>query len=242
MNPGAFYSKRIQVQIYECDLALRLRLSYLMRHIQQVSEDQLEAMGAGYQKVLKQHSMVFLLTRIALQIQRMPQAGEQLTLSTRPLESIKAQLFRETVVRDEQGSRLLTAWSAWLLFDPAARRVLRPNRVPYTLNCGPAPDLSVFELPALEGSPAGERVVRFSDVDVNRHLTNSVYGDIAYDCLPWQVAAEGKLATVCFHFQSEAKPGENLALFAAQQNDFDYTVYGTLEQRPCFAARLTFQK
>lgn len=240
MGSGASYSKQIKVQLSECDVRQRLRLSCLMRQMQQLGEDQLEQLGIGYRKTLEEHSMVFLLARIALQIERMPIGGEIITLTTRPLEAVKAQFFRETVVRDEAGNLLLTAWSAWLLFDPATRRVLRPSRFPYALDCGPAPNQTLFELNPPEGSPAGERVVRFSDVDVNRHLTNSVYSDIAYDCLPWQVAEERELAGVCIHFQSEARPEETIALFTAQEGNAHY-IYGTIEERACFSACLTFK-
>ncbi len=240
MNPGASYSKKIKVQIFECDLAGRLRLSYLMRHIQQLGEDQLEALGIGYQKTLQEHSMVFLLTRIVLEVERMPTVYEELTFTTRPLEPVKAQFFRETAVSDAEGNRLVTAWSAWLLFDPSARRVLRPGKFPYPLDCGPAPDQQRFELALPEGSPAGRHTVGFSQVDINRHLTNSAYSDIIYDCLPWQMAEEGRLASVSIHFQSEAKPGEEIALFTHIEDGNSCTVYGTVEQSPCFGARLTF--
>ena len=240
MGSGACYSKQIKVQLSECDLKGRLRLSCLMRQMQQVGEDQLEQLGIGYRKTLEEHSMVFLLARIALQIERMPRGGETITLTTRPLEAVKAQFFRETVVRDAEGNLLLTAWSAWLLFDPATRRVLRPSRFPYALDCGPAPDQGVFDFQPPQGIPVGKRVVRFSDVDVNRHLTNSVYSDIAYDCLPWQVAEEGELAGVCIHFQSEARPGETIDLFTVQEGNTHY-IYGTIEGRACFSTCLTFQ-
>lgn len=240
---GIFYEDSF-LHFYDCDCFERAKLSTILKYIADIAGVDYTQKGFGHQ-YLWDRGMVFLLSRTCLQIERMPRAYETVTVSTWEQGKKGSQFLRHFEIFDEQGALLVSAATAWLLVDPQSRRILRPEV--FTGFMPKLPDkLPDCELPGKlrmpeGGAEVGRRVIRFSDLDGNGHVYNSVYGDIAYDFLPAEYQSR-PLRGFKINYQTEAVLGEELVLYLAHAPEED-SLY--LEGRNaaggnCFVCKLEF--
>lgn len=239
------YSKKIEIAYPDCDIHNRLRLSNVMRIIQQIGGEHLEkAMGLTYEK-MAQDGMVLLLSKERLAVKRMPQAGETVTLVTNPRAPKGAQLLRDVSFIDKQGEEIIYAETAWTAANTQTHRIIRPAELPYPLF--PEAEAKEFAVTAMrvkepENAEAiGVRTIRFSDIDCNNHLNNAVYGDIIYDFLPTELSIKKELTEFYISFQSEAVLGDDVAIRLGKLDDGRIYISGAKEDKTCFSSALKFK-
>lgn len=211
------YTWEIRIHMFETGPDRRLRLSSLLKLQQEVGELQFAAGGLGYNELFR-HGMAFLLTRTRSRIHRAPQMGETVFLRTWHRDSKGAQFYRCYQFLDSEGRSLIDSVTAFALVDVHSHKLLRPTVFrEFGLHEQPerqsaCPDPVKWRLP--DGLlPAGERTVRWSDIDANGHLNNAVYADIACDALPGGMAGR-RVTEFSIAFVHEAVEGETLQLRA----------------------------
>lgn len=227
------YTKQIEIAYPDCDIHNRLRLSNVMRIIQQIGGEHLDkAMGLTYEK-MAQDGMVLLLSKERLAVKRMPKAGEKITLVTNPRAPKGAQLLRD-VSFIAGGEEIICAETAWTAANTQTHRIIRPAELPYPLFPeAEARELAVTAMRVKEPENAkitGVRTIRFSDIDCNNHLNNAVYGDIIYDFLPTELSVEKELAEFYISFQSEAVLGDDVTIRLGNLDDGRIYISGAKEE------------
>lgn len=236
------FSKCAVVPFYDCDLKGRLKVSAALRYLQQAATDQLDGLGLTH-SLLKSEGVVFVLAALALVVRRMPLAGEALLISTCPVAAVGAQMLRETAVQnDETGEPLLECQTAWAMIHPDSGRLLRPSSFRHTLpqleDWNPSVNPAKIRIPDGE-IPAGERIVRFSDLDLNDHMNNTVYADILTDCFPGEMR-EREIDTLLLRYRSQARLGERMELFTGR-GDGMFRVSARIGERRCFEGAVSFR-
>ncbi|WP_312643917.1 acyl-ACP thioesterase domain-containing protein [Hydrogenoanaerobacterium sp.] len=221
------FHKKIKLTYPECDIRNQIKLSGMMRHIQEVSGEHLEELGLSH-VMLWNEGFVFLLTKVALQVKRRPGALEKLTIVTKPRAPKGVQSMRDVYFYDEAGEEIIYAQTAWVLTDPIEHKIRRPNELPYTIPLEPvAVDYELLRAKnkrPKDAQPVGKRVVRYSDIDCNMHMNNAVYSDIVCDYLPLEQHRSRDVAQYNISFVGEAKFGDELTVFRAQLDENTYYI------------------
>ena len=88
---------------------------------------------------------------------------------------------------------------------------------------------------------AGRRKLRYSDTDLNGHVNNACYLDIACDALPLEVVKGGPLKFVSVKYHREIPLGSQVEVFYAPSADGWYVV-GRREEHAAFECYLEFTK
>ncbi|HIW74612.1 MAG TPA: hypothetical protein H9684_09825 [Firmicutes bacterium] len=239
------YTWEIRINSFETGPDRRLRLSSQLKLQQEVGELHLSAGGLGYEELYRR-GMAFVLTRTRSRILRAPVMGEAVRLRTWHRDSHGPRFYRCYQFLDGEGRSLIDSVTAFALVGVENHRLLRPTVFEQfglreqPQRRGDCPDPAKWKLPDTL-SPAGERRVRWSDIDCNGHLNNAVYADIACDALPGGM--EGRqVLEYSIAFVHEATEGEALALRAgvgAEGEAFPHWVAGDLpDGRRCFEAQL----
>ena len=133
--------------------------------------------------------------------------------------------------------------TAFALVDVRDHRLLRPEAFePYGLitqpeRRGACPDPAKWKQPD-DMKPAGDHVVRWSEVDWNGHLNNTIYANYLCDYLPGGMRGK-RLTGFSIAFVKEAVEGETLHMTAALR-DGEAFVTGAHTRGVCFDARLSF--
>lgn len=154
----------------------------------------------------------WVLSRLALAVDRWPAALEPLELATWPSHYDGLRAHRDFALRDADGATVARATSVWFVLDLARRR---PTRLPpEVLRFGPARGqpraLETGDAP--EPPEAAESAlgftVRWADLDRVGHANNARYAEWALETVPASTRETHALAGLDLSFQREAVAGD----------------------------------
>lgn len=231
------YERKLQVATYEVGADSRLKLSVLLRICQETSEQHLEQVNLGYER-LKNEGLVFLIISNAASIRRLPRLGESITVKTHPRGTLGVHFYRDFDFY-AGGERIVHVMQSSVSVDPASHKPLRP-KVFLSYQVFRDEKLPREERVEKIAAPAmpelGRRIIRYSDIDYNNHLNNAVYGDITEDFLPGGMQGRSP-SYVQIDYVSEAFLGEELKI-CGQEQDGQAVLQGFHERGLCFSALL----
>jgi len=218
----------IHIFFHECDHTATIRLSSMLAHMSNIAGDDYTDRGFSHDW-LWDNGMVFLVSRMTMRIIRNVKSGEDITLATYE-RGVKGPMFnRNYEVLDKDKNVIVECKSAWVLCDPASRKILRPatlgRKVGEAWEKLPlCPDPVKLRVPE-NAEYVGSREIRYSDIDANGHVFNAFYADIACDFLPYEMTSR-PLREFSINFQHEAKMGDTLKIYTQIEDD-RATVVGT---------------
>lgn len=217
-DPRCFY-KPVEIRFCDCDRHKRARIQTLLKIMADIAGVAYAARGYSHAWLWEHHS-VFLLTRAAIRVRRMPAADETVVVETWETGIKGAQYYRDFTFFDREGNRIVEGQTAWVVVDPVSRAIQKPSAFPGHFE--PIPDKVADTLPPARLKPEGEylaqgeRVIVYSDIDGNGHTYNAVYGGIACDFLPADLM-ERRLTDFRINFKQEALLGEILTIQTSLQ-------------------------
>ena len=219
------YENHWQVATFEVDAQSEMKLSTMLRICQETSEKHLASLGIGYEK-LKADGMVFLIAKSESIIRRMPAHTEQLRIVTKPQGVRGAEFYRDYEFFAGEES-IAYVMQTTVAANTQTHRILHPKKFAvYGLDASVngVTDHALSRIKTGELPFLGERVIRYSDLDYNRHLHNAIYGDIFYDFVPGGIMGK-KLTQVQINFVNESLLGETIRIFG-QEQDGKVLMYG----------------
>ncbi|MFW6215502.1 MAG: acyl-[acyl-carrier-protein] thioesterase [Alkalispirochaetaceae bacterium] len=173
----------VQVRSYEGDRRGVLKPQALLNYLEEAAQQHATDLGFGYQQLLEA-SQFWMLARLHVVIDELPGWGESIEVETWPKTVSRLFALRDFLVYrtgDQEERPIIRASSAWLLMDAARGRPLRPEQhLPGGALVENAERSALEEIPRKLPEPErlvsiGEVTARYSDIDVNDHVNNSVY-------------------------------------------------------------------
>ena len=240
MEPN-FYTETATVLNADADFRSLLKPSALLRYVEQVSADHARAFGMD-DKFFQDHNVAFLVGKQALQFVRVPRRTEALTLTTRAEHSRRGAIKRITTVTDAAGKLVATVDCRWILVDLTGGHIMRePNwTVENFWNETVEGELSLHTHRCKELTSAGECRASYSLCDLNGHINNALYLDIACDAIPLEVWRTRELKFFSIKYHREVPMGEKMAVFYAPVEQGWYVV-GRREEHAAFECYLEFE-
>lgn len=213
------YARTVRVASYEVGAQCILKLSVLLRMCQETSEQNLTLLGLSYEKMCAD-GIVFLLITNQAKIRRMPVHNETVTIKTHPRGVSGAQFYRDFKIYSGE-EPIIDVMQTSIIADANTHKILRPKQF---LNYGvfsgeKVPDEDkIGKIVVPEDLPfVGDRPVRYSDLDYNMHLNNTVYGDILTDFLPGGVIGR-QFSQVQINYLTESALGDTLKIHAGERD------------------------
>lgn len=235
------FQERVKVGNFDCDSTGRIRISAAVRAMQQVSQNQLDHLGMTYQ-LLWEEGQTFLLSKTMLQVEQLPAAGDEVVISTVPVETKGARFLRDFLMEDREGNLLIAAATHWILVDPKSRRILRPRGFQHTLPFGESvsqPYVVERGFPRTDTDEPDATVdypVVYSHIDTNGHVNNSFYIDFACNLLPAGSLESGVVSFVEIEYQNEAVLGDIVTISRYPMGERTWRFVGKVGETPCFRA------
>ena len=222
--------RKFTVRHHEAGMDGTLRLAPLFDMFQDAAAEHAQILGCGM-AYLKEQSKAWVLSRIALEITRMPVIGETVTVETYPSGVERLFAIRQFTVTDEKGSVISRATSCWLLLDAVS---FRPQRIMETLGRNlPLNDGKPrhFPVPAKIQAPpenAAEHVhtVRHSQIDVNHHLNNAFFAAFVHDMLGTLSGENRVPGSLQILFQHAGTLGAEIVCRGGLENGSDFRMEG----------------
>lgn len=180
--------------------------------------------GYGIFDIPKTH-LTWLLLEWKLQVIRRPNYAEKIRVKTWSRNSVKCYAYRDFEVCDEQENIIAKAASKWVLVDTEKGKIVRIEED--LLNkYKPEIDKVVFTNEEFEKimepekySSEIEYTVRRADIDVNNHMHNLNYLELANEALPEEIYIEEQFDNVRITYKREIKLGETVKCKYAYENE-----------------------
>ena len=182
------YSLKFKVTTSTCDSEGRLKLYSALQMMQDCSEMWIDS-EPGVKKYFEEQNMTQLLATRQVEIIRVPEYKEELTV-TSTVYGMKPMFgFRNTFIYDAQGKACYKTWSMGAFVDKSAGKLKRVDDATIaSMKLEPQLEMNYKErriiLPKTEGEVMEPIKVLRADIDYNRHLNNANSIRMAMDLLP----------------------------------------------------------
>lgn len=211
MEPVPILEETFVIPSYFVDDTAQMTVCSLFQLMQEISDRHAAILGAGWFS-LCERGYFWVITKIQLEIHRLPKWTEQVSLRTWVRKSNAATSPRDFEIMDSNGHLLVAANAVWAILD---KEHGYPQRISLFDN-GFMPQ----ERCALEGKPmtikpialpdtlSKPKDVRYSDLDINRHVNNARYIQWAFDAVSEAFRQTHRIKGVAVKFIAQAKLGD----------------------------------
>ena len=116
------FKEEHQVSYGDCDETGKIQLPHLIEHFMQVSNAQLTSGGAGIHDLLKQN-LGWVVVEYHLDIDRLPEAGEKITVTTNGSGYNRFFEYRDFGIIDYTNEKIVDGKSQWVILDLKNRKI-----------------------------------------------------------------------------------------------------------------------
>ena len=206
------YSFNSRVRYSECDDQGRLGVVPMINYLQDCSTFHCEDRGEGIRELGRQ-GFGWILAAWQIEVRRLPEYGENITISTWCYEMKRLHAMRNFQITDEHGEALVRADSQWFIYNLNENKVARiPDTQDYFLE-----DIPRLDMPKLarklkcegEGRECSPILVSAQHLDTNQHVNNAQYVLMAIDALS-ELGVDAPLARLNVQYRSMARLGDTV--------------------------------
>ena len=180
--------------------------------------------GYGLLDIPKNH-LSWILLDWKLKVIKRPKYAEKIIVKTWSKNAVKCYAYRDFEVCDEKGNIMAQAISKWVLVDIEQEKIVRvDNNILESYN--PELNKTVFENENFEkiNEPQNymsetQYKVKRADIDVNNHMHNLNYVDLANEALPEEVYREKHFDNLRISYKKEIKLEETVKCKYAYENN-----------------------
>ncbi len=176
-----------------------------------------DSAGNGYVNI-SEHHLSWIIMQWKVRIYRRPAYGEKLVARTWVSGDKRVYAFRQYEFFDEKGETVIAASSKWVLNNTETGVIRIPKKV--------MDDYGVVEKTVFDEGNEMERIsepeeyshiydyiVPCTWIDVNGHMNNKFYIDVAYQALPIDVYMSGTFDSFEVMYKRECKLGDKLKCY-----------------------------
>lgn len=239
------HKQSFTIRSYDVDFQRRLRPDVLCSYLQEVASEHALRLGVGYQQ-LEAQQMLWVLSRLLLQVERLPHWHEEITIETWAKGTDRLFALRDFRVRNAVGEILCKATSYWLILHKDSRRPVRPDQ--FFTRLKHQEDAVKAVADKLTGASVSSEVyklqVQYADLDHNRHVNNLRYIGWMFNCFDIAFYEQHRLREMQINFLAEVWEGEQVAICREQSEDLQYLLSGFRKQDEapaCFHAYIKWK-
>ena len=239
------YQKQFQITDLHLDCFQRIKPSVLLYFAQEVATDHAAQLGTDWETLAQKH-LFWAVIRHKVQITRLPQSGETITVETWPLPATRVAYPRATIAYDAQGKELFRTMALWVLMDTQTRSMILPGKsgvdVPGIVR-GLEADTPGSIVPKTLAN-AVSHIVSYTLLDRNGHMNNTRYMDWVADLFPSAFHQQRQLREIQLCYFAESLEGDTLSLCreALDQKLHQVDIHREKDgkEERIFSARLTY--
>jgi medium-chain acyl-[acyl-carrier-protein] hydrolase len=241
--PPATWRERLIIRSYDVDFHKLATAEAVCRLFLEAAWNHAEHLGFGYAALAAQ-SKLWVLSRLLVQIDSFPGWGQPVELTTWPRGINGVFALRDFELHADDGSRLAAGASSWLVLDATSHRpqrvdkLLLPIATPGTRAAVGREPLKLAELAAADS--AYTAAVRYSDIDVNRHVNSARYIGWLLDSYPPDFLRRHRLQSLEVNYLGEGLWTDTLTVRSGERRPllFNHSIAKANDSEVCRAELL----
>jgi medium-chain acyl-[acyl-carrier-protein] hydrolase len=210
------------IRAYEIDTAGILSVPALCNYMQEIAGNHARALGVGFEALLRQN-MIWVLSRLYLQIETLPRWSENISIETWPAVADGKFALRDFLFHNAQDQIFGRATTSWMVLDMKQRKSIA---LPQSVHQIERPEKERALIDPFVKLPPLERIdwqsnyqVRLSDLDLNFHVNNVSYIRWALDAIPLPIWRSWQLYSLEISFRAESHLDEIVTIRIGQLDD-----------------------
>lgn len=207
-----YFELEFTVQYYETDQRGFARPVALLNYLQAAAGSHAALLGVAVAD-LRKSGHTWVLSRIHLAMDRYPRGRDIIRIRTWPSARDARFMVRDFELSDLSGAPLGRATTSWAVLNLKSRRPVKLAEVLPLFPINPRQVLhdSFRTLPVLDEADYELRLpVLRGDLDINRHVNNTVYAGWALETIPAAVDSSCRLTAIEIAFRAEAVYGDTI--------------------------------
>ena len=214
-----FHKENVIIGSNDIGANFELRLASFFKIMQDVIMHDSDERHIGYD-VLRKKNLIWVVTRIQLEIIRMPKYEEEVRAITYPDKFMKVFYPRHFRLETLNGEPLIKFSSIWVLLDATSRKPIMYYPFDDVLpECHLDDELSLPpKVEVNDGELVEIRKIHYSDVDLNNHLNNTRYIEILSDVHDSSFYNEHQVKKVTINYVKEIKEGSSVEVYSSKGN------------------------
>lgn len=232
------------IDAYLCDFRGKATLPMLGNFMLQVATKHAEDRGFGFNSVTGQ-KRVWVLSRMAIEILEYPKNDSEIKVHTWVSEVSKIFTERCFSFEDQSGKMLGYARSVWASIDMETRRptnVMELEGLPDYSTGEPCPIEGMKKiLPVKDTESFSYFDVKYSDVDINKHLNSMKYIEHYVDQFDIEMFKEKDIRRFEISYMNEAHYGSRLDVYQKNEDNDIYILEIKDGDTTISSARITWK-
>lgn len=239
---------RYLVTSWDADARGQLATAALGRYLQETALHHADRLGLGI-AALQGEGLTWVVGALLVRVHRYPVYEQEVILETWPRTAQGKRAPRDFRLYDEGGTELAAISGVYFLMDLASRHAASLERFAHRTwrdvraldrDAGRVPNLTEADAEIVRSLP-----VRWSDLDLLGHVTNSRYLDLALETYSPEFLATHEIAEMEANFLAEGRyPGAIRSRRSAAQGDattFRHSLAREEDGRELYRARLVWR-
>lgn len=227
---SVFFEDTYHINSRDADPFGLCRPSSLMGYLQEAATGAAESGGFTREQLIRDHHVFWMLARIWYKLERPIPWDRKLTIRTWHRGNPGVMMYRDfDLILD--GALIGEAVSVWVLADIQTRKLSKMSIIPNLMVTSGGELCKGKTLQKLRLPPdlplAEVRRLHYSDTDINGHVNNSRYADLACDALdPAQIGKRSFVSSLQLGYLGECRAGEVLHIHAGPDEDGLWYIHG----------------
>ncbi|MFI3301943.1 MAG: acyl-ACP thioesterase domain-containing protein [Rikenellaceae bacterium] len=213
----------ITIDRYGTDMTQRASISTMINYILRVAGWDADAKGFGVGE-LNEENHTWVLSRFAVELSRLPQAGEKIEIMTWISNYSRLVTTRCFSISTPSGEELGGAVSQWCMLDLKARKAIDLNQLhkdysDYILPEYAEPIARPRRIVTSASSLSYTHRAAYSDIDFNGHVNSLRYIDLMLNAMPIELLKQNRPLRVDLQYIHECYHGDNLTINHTHDSD-----------------------
>jgi acyl-ACP thioesterase len=218
---------KFHIESYLCDFTGKATLPVIGNFILKVATIHAYERGFGYDDITKDN-VAWVLSRISIEMTEYPGHDEDLTVETW-VENVTRFFTQRCFCFINKDNKIIGyARTIWAAIDVKTRRpsdipAWRPNLADYVETEKECPIEKLAKIPPVEGVEASMGYsVRYSDIDINKHINSNKYIEHIINVFPLEFFREKRIRKLEVVYLLEGVYGDKIKLYkqAVSENEF----------------------
>ena len=240
-NNSSIATRTFKIATYDIGFNNQMKISSIMKYQQDIGDEYLASSGFTHDYLYNEVGVFFAVSHMRIHIFRLPKLDETVQLTTWCTGGGDESKFRRCFrFSSENGETLIESIALLPVIDVNTRRAIRPSRVEafqvFAYNDLPLSIVNPKKVAKKEEyTHSLSRTIRYSDLDYNGHVNNTVYADIILDSLP-KGTETNEIEQLDIYFRAEMKMGQNITVSSVVEGETAYFC-GENDGTVCFTAK-----
>jgi len=211
-------TQNFKIRACETDHLGQLKLSAIFQLMQEAAEANAKTLKLNYNEI-NANNEIWVLSRIKAKFFNIPKWEDKISIKTWPMGVDGIFAIRDYLIKTTDDDLVGKITSSWLIVDAKNRRVKRMREFPEGSNDFILGQSAEKIRPPKEMRLIYERIVRKSELDVNKHVNNAIYYNWITDSLSLESYNKYMINEISVNYSSETRLGDKIGIYHSKIND-----------------------